>query len=291
MRKDVIPVISKKRSFKVLRLFICLAVVITASSMFLTIEPMASENSEDLLPALEQEAEAVPDLEVVPLRAQLLHTPAAAQHAADVQPEIVSMSVTGSQVDEALTELSEITAKLEEEDSETEEEPEVLTEETYADEETGREDVDYEDSYKEAPSYTEPETPEIVTPPAAPSAPSLPADANGYSDLDYLAAICQIEAGYNYDGCLAVANVVLNRVNAGYAGSIYDVIYQPYQFATGQMNYYLANGTGSPAREAAAAALAGSNNIGGYLNFNGTTWLNPDTLGRPYVVIGGNCFY
>ena len=112
-----------------------------------------------------------------------------------------------------------------------------------------------------------------------------------YSDLDYLAAICQIEAGYNYEGCLAVANVVLNRVNAGFGSNVYDVIYAPYQFATGWMEYYLQNGTSSTAREAAAAALAGSNNVGSYLYFNGMTWLDPETLDRPYVIIGGNVFY
>ncbi len=34
-------------------------------------------------------------------------------------------------------------------------------------------------------------------------------------DATLLAALCQYEAGSNYDGCLAVANVVLNRVRSG----------------------------------------------------------------------------
>lgn len=113
----------------------------------------------------------------------------------------------------------------------------------------------------------------------------------GYTDLDYLAAICQIEAGYNYDGCLAVANVVLNRVKAGFASSIYDVIYAPYQFATYTMDYWLTNGTSEAARQAAQDALNGVNNVGDYLFFNGQTWLDPATLTVPYVIIGGNVFY
>ncbi len=115
--------------------------------------------------------------------------------------------------------------------------------------------------------------------------------SSGYSDLDYLAAICQIEAGYNYDGCLAVANVVLNRVKAGFAPTIYDVIYAPYQFATYNMDYWLKNGTSEAARQAAQDALNGVNNVGDYLFFNGETWLDPSTLTVPYVVIGGNVFY
>ena len=44
LRKETFPVISKKRNFKLLRLIICLVVAVAASSLFLTVEPMASEN-------------------------------------------------------------------------------------------------------------------------------------------------------------------------------------------------------------------------------------------------------
>ena len=114
----------------------------------------------------------------------------------------------------------------------------------------------------------------------------------GYTDLDYLAALCQIEAGPYYDGSLAVANCVLNRLYAGFGSSIYDIIYAPYQFACGNIMYLLDTGSvSSVCYEAAQDALNGVNNIGGYLYFNGTTWLDPATLDCPYVVIGGNCFY
>lgn len=123
----------------------------------------------------------------------------------------------------------------------------------------------------------------------APPAPVYP--TTGFSDLEYLAAICQIEAGYNYEGCLAVANAVLNRLKAGYADSIYGVIFAPYQFATDEMGYYLNNGTGEDAMKAAQDAMNGINNLGDFRNFNGVYWLDPATLDVPYVVIGGNCFY
>lgn len=114
----------------------------------------------------------------------------------------------------------------------------------------------------------------------------------GYTDLDYLAAICQVEAGSNYEGALAVANVVINRLNAGFASTIYDVIFAPYQFATTRIPGLLeSGGVSSTCYQAAQDALDGINNVGSYLYFNGTYWLDPDTLDRPYVVIGGNCFY
>ena len=115
---------------------------------------------------------------------------------------------------------------------------------------------------------------------------------DGYTELDYLAALCQCEAGPYYDGSLAVANCVLNRLYAGFESNIYDVIYAPYQFATGRIGGYLAsNDVSSVCYQAAQDALNGVNNIGDYLFFNGVYWLDPLTLDRPYVVIGGNCFY
>ena len=115
---------------------------------------------------------------------------------------------------------------------------------------------------------------------------------DGYTELDYLAALCQCEAGPYYDGSLAVANCVLNRLYAGFESNIYDVIYAPYQFATSRIGGYLANGeVSSTCYQAAQDALSGVNNIGSYLFFNGVYWLDPATLERPYVVIGGNCFY
>lgn len=158
-----------------------------------------------------------------------------------------------------------------------EESYEEETENEWIDENSGEEDVNEEES-EEASFEEEAETePQI--------------DYSAYSDLDLLAAICQIEAGSNYEGALAVANVVLNRLHCGYAGSIYGVIFAPYQFATGSMDYYLQNGTSDTARAAAQDALNGINNVGSYLNFNGRTWLDPATLNCPYVEIGGNVFY
>lgn len=287
---------SKKRNFKLLRLTICLVVAVAASSMFLTIEPMASENANPKVVAAQEDEIVEPDL----LRAYSSGIPVTPLRIA-LQPMDVAQEADPAAVDAALLSLPEPEEAAEEEPAVEEEPPEALEEDwidTSYEEELPEEslyepEVDENSSASEAPveEPVEDSTPATSVPEADAPENSTPEISANYSDLDYLAAICQIEAGYNYDGCLAVANVVLNRLNAGYGSSIYEVIQSPYQFATGWMDYYLKNGTSSIAREAAAAALAGSNNIGGYLNFNGTTWLNPDTLDCPHVVIDGNVFY
>ncbi len=127
--------------------------------------------------------------------------------------------------------------------------------------------------------------------------PPAGVDPSGYDDLYLLAAIIQLEAGHNYDGCLAVANVILNRVNSGsYPNSIHGVIYQSGQFpgtgAGGTMEKILLAGPGSTPKRAAADAMAGSNNIGDYTQF--TPDSHASSIGYPYSdykVVGGNCFY
>lgn len=309
--------ISKKRNFKLLRLIICLLVAVAASSMFLTVEPMASENANPEVVAAAEEEVVV---QVQTHRAYSAGIPATPLRIA-LQPLESVQNINAADIDAALAALPEVETEEEKDAEEVEEtiEPsheevdeEIYEETLYAEDSEVIYEEDSEELYEEDSTVIEEdsdieEEPEVEeeeesSAPAQPEEePEVEEEENGslpevsapgtYSDLDYLAAICQIEAGYNYDGCLAVANVVLNRVNAGFGSSIYDVIYAPYQFATGWMEYYLENGTSSTARDAAAAALAGSNNVGSYLYFNGITWLDPESLDCPYVVIGGNVFY
>ena len=306
--------ISKKRTFKVLRLILCLAVMISASSVFFTVEPMASENEDSQVFVTETDAPVQAKI----MKARSPYSPVQPHHLTLTTLD-VSQSVTADEIAAALAALPAEEEVIEEEPIEEVMEEEIDTTEEYSDEieeyDYEESEIDYEESYEEE-SYYEEESEESMTEDSyyeeestyeeessseeseeesevvEESTPesSMPA-AGTYSDLDYLAAICQIEAGYSYDGCLAVANVVLNRLNAGFGSDVREVIYQSYQFATGWMDYYLENGTSSVAREAASAALAGSNNIGGYLYFNGTTWLDPETLDCEYIVIDGNVFY
>lgn len=124
---------------------------------------------------------------------------------------------------------------------------------------------------------------------------SSKADASQYDDAYLLACLVSMEAGYEpYDGQLAVANVVLNRVRSGkWGSSISSVIYAPNQFpcATGSvMQGYLKNGPLSTAQQAANDALAGNNNIGSFMSFLNKNYIDTDSL-SDYQIIGNHCFY
>lgn len=120
-------------------------------------------------------------------------------------------------------------------------------------------------------------------------------DASSYSDSYLLACLVSMEAGSeSYEGQLAVANVVINRLNSGkWGSSIYSVIYASGQFpsVTGStMQYYLDNGPISSAQKAANEALAGNNNIGSYMSFLNVNYIDTDSL-SDYTIIGNHCFY
>ncbi len=98
-------------------------------------------------------------------------------------------------------------------------------------------------------------------------------------DLKLLACLVHAEAGdQSYEGKLAVANVVLNRVKSSkYANTIEAVIYQPGQFTVArsgsldkQIDRYEGYSTKSQQLtiKAAKAALSGANNVGSRLYFN-----------------------
>lgn len=116
----------------------------------------------------------------------------------------------------------------------------------------------------------------------------------GSDDVTLLAALCQYEAGTNYDNCLAVANVVLNRVrSSSYPNSIRGVIYQSGQFGTvtsGALDRFLSSGPASTCVSAAKAALAGNNNIGSRVQFR-AVWATDPSSHSNSVVIGDNCFF
>ena len=105
-----------------------------------------------------------------------------------------------------------------------------------------------------------------------------------------LAALIQCEAGGCGLECMtAVAAVVINRVHSGsYPNTIYGVIYQRGQFgpaSSGRLEQRLANGASSSARQAAQAALAGSDPTGGAKSFKLAS------SGHAGVVIGPIVFY
>ena len=112
-------------------------------------------------------------------------------------------------------------------------------------------------------------------------------------DLVLLAALLQCEAGTsNYDALLAVATVVMNRVESGrFPNTLYDVIYQKGQFSptwNGSLKKVLANGPASLCYTVARDALNGKrlDKVQGCLFFNASWATN-----RNGVKVGGNIFW
>ena len=115
-------------------------------------------------------------------------------------------------------------------------------------------------------------------------------------DVSLMAAIVTLESGgESYEGQLAVANVIINRLQSGYWGNtLKDVIYAPYQFDavnSPYLQYYLTNGAYSTSVQAVNDALAGNNNIGSFMSFRATHIVdNPDDFGS-HIIIGNHIFY
>lgn len=108
-----------------------------------------------------------------------------------------------------------------------------------------------------------------------------------------LACMVYVEAGAeSYEGQLAVANVILNRVrDPRFDNTITEVIYADGQFPgahNGVLDNVIQNGPGESSIKAAQEALAGVNNIGDYYFFNG--YVDTSSVST-YTVIGGHTFY
>ena len=119
-------------------------------------------------------------------------------------------------------------------------------------------------------------------------------DLSVSSDEVYLlACMVYVESGAEpYEGQLAVANVILNRVkDPRFDDTIAEVIYAPGQFPgahNGVLDNVLYSGPSESCMRAAEESLAGVNNIGGYYYFNG--YVDLSTVSE-YLVIGGHTFY
>lgn len=111
-------------------------------------------------------------------------------------------------------------------------------------------------------------------------------------DAYLLACLVDAEAGYDcYEGRLAVANIVLNRLNR--YGSISNVIYAKNQFSVvsmGILDKKLAQGPSAGAVAAARDALSGKNNVPQYTSFCSVKVANYGSY-KAYSVIGGQVFY
>lgn len=113
-------------------------------------------------------------------------------------------------------------------------------------------------------------------------------------EIFLLATVVAMEAlGESYEGKLAVANVVVNRMLDGsWGNSISDVVYAPGQFSgasSGRVQQYASKVTES-CKKAAVEALAGNNNIGSYKYFIMKSRANTSSYSK-YYILGSHCFY
>lgn len=113
-------------------------------------------------------------------------------------------------------------------------------------------------------------------------------------EIFLLATVVAMEAvGESYEGQLAVANVVVNRVLSGKWGdTIADVVYAPGQFSganSGRVERFESRVTES-CKKAAIEALAGNNNIGDYMFFIMKNKAKYSSYSK-YYVLGCHCFY
>jgi N-acetylmuramoyl-L-alanine amidase len=113
------------------------------------------------------------------------------------------------------------------------------------------------------------------------------------ADAALLAKIVQVEAGDEpYEGKLAVANVVLNRVHSGaFPDTVKDVIYAPGQFPPSRNGHLQEVSASADCLRAANAALSGENNVPGALYFFNPKW-EPNKVKKAKLVkkIGTHMF-
>lgn len=111
------------------------------------------------------------------------------------------------------------------------------------------------------------------------------------SDIEIFAALIECEAGSsNYEGMLAVASVVVNRMkHSRYPDTLYGVMFQSGQFppaTDGKVDRILARGIKDSCLQVAQEALAGKNNVGDCLSFRAA-----GSSGYEGIIIGSNVFF
>lgn len=121
---------------------------------------------------------------------------------------------------------------------------------------------------------------------------STPSTGTSTDDLVLFAALLQCEAGStNYNALLAVATVVMNRLNSSnYPNTLYGVIYQRGQFSptwNGSLKRVLARGPAALCYQVAQDALNGSR----LAAVQHCYFFNASYTGKPGIIVGGNVFW
>lgn len=110
-----------------------------------------------------------------------------------------------------------------------------------------------------------------------------------------LACVVASEAGYEcYEGQLAVANIVLNRLKSGrYGATMKDVLYASGQFTvvnTERFANMMAAGPYDISLKATKDALSGTNNVPGFTSFCATWAASYDSYNE-YTIIGNQVYH
>lgn len=133
--------------------------------------------------------------------------------------------------------------------------------------------------------------PEETTSPQDSGSGNKPTYKPETNDVDMLAALIECEAGdQSYYGMLCVGAVVVNRINSSrFPDTLYEVLYQPYQFTpvtvSGRFALVLARGANETCYRAAREVLEDGNIVGSWLFFR----MNDGS--REGEVIGDHVFY
>lgn len=116
-----------------------------------------------------------------------------------------------------------------------------------------------------------------------------------YEDIHLIASVIMLEAkNQPYEGKIAVANVILNRVKSGYWGStVSQVVYAPNQFYgsnTGLLASFIQQGPNQECLNAVYDACAGVSVVENAIFFISLPKANVDAY-TYYRVIGNHCFF
>lgn len=114
-------------------------------------------------------------------------------------------------------------------------------------------------------------------------------------EIREMACVLTLECGNQcYEGQLAIANLIINRILSGRWGStVHDVLYAENQFSVVYTTAYancMANGPQESCVQAVRDAASGNNNIGSYLSYRALWSVSPSNY-TDYTIIQDHLFF
>lgn len=114
-------------------------------------------------------------------------------------------------------------------------------------------------------------------------------------EIREMACVLTLECGNQcYEGQLAIANLIINRILSGRWGStVHDVLYAENQFSVVNTTAYancMANGPQESCVQAVRDAASGNNNIGSYLSYRALWSVSPSNYTN-YTIIQDHLFF